>query len=136
MKFYVKDNKAFTLIELLVVIAIIGILAAVVISSINSARYKAKISKVATDFKNIELALNMLVLEIGCWPKESNSQNSTYCNVGGTVSTSNPTIAQLISSNTTNFKNYLSTAPVFPFPHNGTNYVYDNDLDVHDTLTC
>jgi prepilin-type N-terminal cleavage/methylation domain-containing protein len=39
-----KNQKGFTLIELLVVIGIIGVLASVVIASLNSARSKAKLS--------------------------------------------------------------------------------------------
>ncbi len=51
-----KTNKGFTLIELLVVIAIIGVLSAVVLASLNTARDKGKDASIQSDIGNIRTA--------------------------------------------------------------------------------
>ncbi len=69
-----KNDQGFTLIELLVVIAIIGILASVVMASLNSARAKARDTKRVSDIKQIQMALELYHLD-----------NGQYPNIGGVV---------------------------------------------------
>lgn len=52
-------KRGFTLIELLVVMAIIGILSAVVLTSLNTARQKGRDAKRISDVKQIQLALEL-----------------------------------------------------------------------------
>lgn len=59
--------SGFTLIELLVVIAIIGILSSVVLSSINSAREKARDTVRKSDLRQISVALQMYYLDKNNW---------------------------------------------------------------------
>jgi len=54
-----SGRQGFTLIELLVVIAIIGILASVVLASLNSARKKSRDARRVADIKQIQLALEL-----------------------------------------------------------------------------
>ncbi len=63
-----KKHHGFTLIELLVVIAVIGILASVVLASLNSARVKARDARRASDIDQIYKALFMYYDTYGCLP--------------------------------------------------------------------
>jgi prepilin-type N-terminal cleavage/methylation domain-containing protein len=53
-------RKAFTLVELLIVIAIIGILAAVILISLNTARLKAQDTQVKSDVSSLAKALEIV----------------------------------------------------------------------------
>ena len=54
--FSFSENKGFTLIELLVVIAIIGVLASMVLVSMNGSRGKARDARRLSDFREIGAA--------------------------------------------------------------------------------
>jgi prepilin-type N-terminal cleavage/methylation domain-containing protein len=89
-----KKNKGFTLIELLVVIAIIGILASVVLASLNSARTKAADVSVKAN-------LNGLKTQAAIWyDANGDTYNTTTeatatCNAADTMF-SDPVVAQAI----------------------------------------
>lgn len=82
------EDEGFTLIELLVVIAIIGLLASVVLVSLNSARAKSRDAKRIADAKLIANAMELYF-----------NDNATYP----------PTTVALVP-------NYLGTWPLYPSP--------------------
>lgn len=97
-KFFAKE-KGFTLIELLVVIAIIGILAAVVLVSLNSARAKSRDAKRLGDVRQIQTSLELFYNDNGRYPTEtSNAATGTDGASGYTYNT------------------YLSAWPAAPTP--------------------
>jgi prepilin-type N-terminal cleavage/methylation domain-containing protein len=73
------NTKGFTLIELLVVIAIIGLLASVVLASLNSARVKARDAKREGDLHSIAQALELYANDHG----GSYPYMGTACGTGG-----------------------------------------------------
>lgn len=104
-------QKGFTLIELLVVIAIIGVLASIVLTSLNSARAKSRDVRRITDLKQIEKALWLYY----------DSNNSTF-----------PICADAFLENQTNclatalVPTYMAKMPIDPvYGGNGTSGNFD-----------
>lgn len=124
-----NTTKGFTLIELLVVIAIIGLLSSVVLASLSTARAKSKAARVAADVHSMDLALQMMYDDLGCWPGEgANWPISVEAGTCVATSTSNPTLKSLIASKTWGMDKYLSSGSAYPFD-NGAEWAYDNDGD-------
>jgi len=63
-----ETNKGFTLIELLVVIAIIGLLASIILISLNNARAKARDARRIADIHQVGLAMEMYHDKYGYYP--------------------------------------------------------------------
>jgi|AntRauTorcE11897_2_1112592.scaffolds.fasta_scaffold22572_2 prepilin-type N-terminal cleavage/methylation domain-containing protein len=70
-----KRKSGFTLIELLVVIAIIGILASVVLASLNDARALARDSVRRTELRQVQIALEYYYNEHGTYQVTNSGWN-------------------------------------------------------------
>jgi len=118
-----KDRKikGFTLIELLVVIAIIGILATIVLVSLNSARMKARDTRRLGDMRQIALALEMYYDDHTStgYPGDS---DSTTCDDWGT---SGPPATGMILALESG--GYMTTVP--SDPGGSAAYAYNTDLN-------
>jgi len=120
-----RDKRGFTLIELLVVIAIIGIIASVVLVSVNSAREKARDSRRKAD-------LNQLLLGIQMYADDNNGKypGETWCDssIGSRAGAGCPPAPPQNDwdYNSTFVKavdDYVSTLPIDPI--NNTTYYYN-----------
>jgi type II secretion system protein G len=80
------NKKGFTLIELLVVIAIIGLLASIVLVSLNTARQKARDTKRLGDLRQVMTALE-LYYDSQATPAYPSVVGCTVANWSGTMST-------------------------------------------------
>lgn len=87
-----RQQRGFTLIELLVVIAIIGLLASIVLVSLNSARTKARDARRIADLGQIKNALELYMQDNKVYPgqcatyywvDDNNYAGGTPCVVSG-----------------------------------------------------
>lgn len=76
-----NEQKGFTLIELLVVIAIIGLLASVVLLSLNSARAKSRDAKRLADVRQIASAMELYFNDSGAYPAATAQLVPSYIGV-------------------------------------------------------
>ena len=63
-----RHHSGFTLIELLVVVSVIGLLASVIMVSLNSARVKARDSRRVADLRQMTIALELYFDDHGYYP--------------------------------------------------------------------
>ncbi len=123
----IRKNKAgFTLIELLVVIAIIGLLASVVLVSVNSARQKSRDAKRLADINQIAKALELFYNDAAAYPTCSTScSQSTPSQIMGIGSAGGTGTLSAITSVTgpsgkTLTPTYVTGVPQAPTPADGT----------------
>jgi type II secretion system protein G len=112
-----NKQKGFTLIELLVVIAIIGLLSAIVLASLHTARVKGDDARRSADMHSVIAALELYRTDHGAYPLTPTTDTATAC--GGSVPSCVDDLTGLTAGG------YISTLPVDP-THGGagTNYRY------------
>lgn len=100
-------NRGFTLIELLVVIAIIGILASVVLASLDGARASSRDAVRKSDLRAIATSLELYRNNHGTYPV-GNAGSDRGCWVNGTADTSCHPLGLLVSNG------YMAKVPFDP----------------------
>ena len=84
-----SSKAGFTLIELLVVIAIIGILASIILASLNSATVKGRDTKRMSDLKQFQTALELYYDSHGNYPYTNCSGSNNWTSFDSPTYSSN-----------------------------------------------
>ncbi len=116
-----KSDAGFTLIELLVVISIIGLLSSIVLTSVNSARAKARDARRITDLKEIQKALEFYHDATGQYPLGSQGSGVWSSHAPAYGDNNNNYIVGLAPT-------YIPTLPRDPrFDEGGSGYLYNSN---------
>jgi len=116
-----KKSRGFTLIELLVVIAIIGILASIVLASLNTARKKGRDARRVSDMKQVQLALELFY--------DSNGSQYPIGNVA-------PGYAMTDSATLDLAPAYIAALPVDPVNTGTSVYKYSGTISNANAAQC
>lgn len=118
-----KKQKGFTLIELLVVIAIIGILASVVLASLNSARQKSRDARRIADIKQLQLAQELYFDANGAYAATTSALAPNFIPVVPTDPLGATYV--LVATSATPVTDYVLTTTL----EDSNNNALDNDTD-------
>ena len=120
-----KNSKGFTLIELLVVIAIIALLSSIILSSLNSARQRARDAERVSDVSQLRIGLQLFYSDYQFYPTTLDQLTSGVAYVNkipkDPLSNSNGGLAQYLPSGISQAATtYLGSHPTDPLSNGGT----------------
>ena len=124
--------SGFTLIELLVVIAIIGILSAVVLASLNTARTRARAAAVGESTRQLSNLLSLQYLETGsyasfhtgAWLNKNNNACSSYFGASSHTVQAQDICSSLINNGSGLYVSAGTGHFVIYVPRPGTSYYF------------
>jgi prepilin-type N-terminal cleavage/methylation domain-containing protein len=120
------SKEGFTLIELLVVISIIGLLASVVLVSLNSARLKSRDAKRVADLNQMSKAFELFFNDKSSYPTTNSAINgSTWGTMSAPASGVCGAVAGCINYVV---PNYVTRIPTAPNPPDGNCTATNNEF--------
>jgi len=126
-----KNLKGFTLIELLVVIAIIGILSAVVLTSLTSSRARANDANGVSTLGQLQLAMTQAQTNAGTFPGASSTDVFSSITTGTASGT-----FQVVDASATDSAYCVSYALLNPGTADGAYYVVDENGARYASAAC